>query len=107
MDNALIDAFMLKLDLGNIVNGSFASTAYENITKYLSVLFGFQIDKEKVKLRAAVWRNTLLPNYEKMVALYENHRANRDDSDTSSNMKKRRRSSPSALHPSPPPFVKT
>ncbi|KAI9110844.1 hypothetical protein K1719_018282 [Acacia pycnantha] len=149
MDDALIDAFMHELDMGHNVNGTFTTTAYDNIIAYLTMLFGFKVDKDKVKNRwktlkkkyseiydffkggmsgfswnssthtweaedqvweqlievkpkAAHWRNTPLPNYEKMLALYENDRATGDDGDTPSNMKKMRISIPPPTHSSPP-----
>ncbi|KAI9077959.1 hypothetical protein K1719_040088 [Acacia pycnantha] len=73
MDDALIESFTHELDMGH---------------------------KEKPK--AAYWRNTPLPNFEKMLALYGNDRATGDEGDTPSNMKKRGISIPPPAHSGPP-----
>ncbi|KAI9126598.1 hypothetical protein K1719_002194 [Acacia pycnantha] len=43
----------------------------------------------EVKPKATLWRNTPLPNYEKMLTLHGNDRAFGDDGESPSNMKKR------------------
>ncbi|KAI9119128.1 hypothetical protein K1719_009803 [Acacia pycnantha] len=67
MDDALIDTFMHELDLGNKVNGTFTTTAYDNIITYLIALFGFKVDKEEVKNR---WK-TLKWNYSEIYDIFK------------------------------------
>ena len=67
MDDALIDVFMHELDIGNKVNGTFTPTAYDNITQYLSALFGFKVEKEKVKNR---WK-TLKRNFSEIYDIFK------------------------------------
>ncbi|XP_028805170.1 uncharacterized protein LOC114760079 [Neltuma alba] len=67
MDDALIDAFMIEYNEGRKVNGTFTSTAYDNIVRYLSALFGKQIDKDKVKNR---WK-TLKRNFSDVYDIFK------------------------------------
>ena len=66
MDDSLLDAFMHELNIGNKIGGSFTTTAYENITKSLSALFGFKVDKDKVKNR---WK-TLKRNFSEIYDIF-------------------------------------
>jgi len=59
MDDALVDAFMHEFEKGNKVNGTFTTTAYDNITAEICALFGNKIDKLKIKNR---WK-TLKKNF--------------------------------------------
>ncbi|KAI9126820.1 hypothetical protein K1719_002416 [Acacia pycnantha] len=67
MDNTLIDAFMHELEIGNKVKRTFTYTAYDNISQYLSTVFGFKVDKEKVKNR---WK-TLKKKFSEMYDIFE------------------------------------
>jgi hypothetical protein len=40
MDDALINGFMHEFEKGNTINGTFTTTAYDNITVEISALFG-------------------------------------------------------------------
>ncbi|KAI9083242.1 hypothetical protein K1719_034774 [Acacia pycnantha] len=57
----------------------------------------------EVKPKAAYWRNTPLPNYEKMMSLYGNDRATGNECDTPSNMKKNMKKRGISIPP-PSPF---
>ncbi|XP_058759913.1 uncharacterized protein LOC131633218 [Vicia villosa] len=59
MDDALVDAFMHEYEKGNKVNGTFTTSAYENIAAELRALFGNKVDKVKIKNR---WK-TLKKNF--------------------------------------------
>ncbi|GKV35006.1 hypothetical protein SLEP1_g43328 [Rubroshorea leprosula] len=49
MDEALMDAFLHQHNLGNRVNGSFTTKAFENIVNELKEKLGKEVDKDKVK----------------------------------------------------------
>lgn len=68
MDDALIDAFMHEYEKGNKVNGTFTTTAYENIVAELSALFGKKVDKERVKNR---WK-TVKKNFTDVYDIFKN-----------------------------------
>ncbi|XP_028785416.1 uncharacterized protein At2g29880-like [Neltuma alba] len=139
MDDYLVDAFMEQYNCGNKVNGTFTTTAYENIVKEMSALLDIEMDKEKIKNRwktlkknfseiydifknglsgfawnpstqlweaedevwdqlieskpkAANWRDTPFPNYNKMIILYGNNRASGEGTHTIGEMRKRHHS---------------
>ncbi|XP_028768048.1 uncharacterized protein At2g29880-like [Neltuma alba] len=119
MDDYLVDAFMEQYNCGNKVNGTFTTTAYENIVKEMSALLNVELDKEKIKNsgfawnsstqlweaedqvwdqlieskpKAANWRYIPFPNYDKMVTLYGNDRASGEGTHTTGEMRKRRHS---------------
>lgn len=68
MDNALIDAFLNQLNVGNKVGGSFTSKAYEAITHELQEKFERPFAKEKVKSR---WK-LIKKNFAKCYDLFKN-----------------------------------
>ncbi|KAI9089672.1 hypothetical protein K1719_028965 [Acacia pycnantha] len=92
MDDALIDSFTHELDMGNKVNGTFTPTAYGGMSGFSWNPSTHTWEAEdqvweqliEVKPKAANWRNTPLPNFERMLALYGNDRATGDEGDTSS-----------------------
>ncbi|GLU06097.1 hypothetical protein SLE2022_231580 [Rubroshorea leprosula] len=47
MNEALVDAFLHQHNLGNWVNGSFTTKAYENIVNELKEKLGKDVDKDK------------------------------------------------------------
>ncbi|XP_058740988.1 uncharacterized protein LOC131613326 [Vicia villosa] len=59
MDDALVDAFIHEYEKGNKFNGTFTTSAYENIAAELRALFVNKIDKLKIKNR---WK-TLKKNF--------------------------------------------
>ncbi|GLT34090.1 hypothetical protein SLA2020_086320 [Shorea laevis] len=68
MDEALMDAFLHQHNLGNRVNGSFTTKAYENIVNELKEKLGKEVDKDKVKNRI----KTLKANLSKSHDLFKN-----------------------------------
>ncbi|GLT99856.1 hypothetical protein SLE2022_172680 [Rubroshorea leprosula] len=68
MDEALMDAFLHQHNLGNRVNGSFTTKAYENIVNELKEKLGKEVDKDKVKNRM----KTLKANLSKSHDLFKN-----------------------------------
>lgn len=71
MDDVLVDAFMHELEIGNKVKKSFTTTAYDNISRHLSAVFGVKVDKGKLKNR---WK-TLKRNFLEMHEIFESSRS--------------------------------
>ncbi|KAK6932187.1 Myb/SANT-like domain [Dillenia turbinata] len=68
MDDALVDAFMHQYDMGNKMNGTFITKAYENIVKELIEKFGEWLNKEKVRNR---WK-TIKKNFSEPYDIFKN-----------------------------------
>ncbi|GLT99881.1 hypothetical protein SLE2022_172890 [Rubroshorea leprosula] len=80
MDEALMDAFLHQHNLGNRVNGSFTTKAYENIVNEL-----------KEKLGKECMTKSVL-HYDTFVILFGNDRATGEKSETAKELKKKQSS---------------
>ncbi|GLT26306.1 hypothetical protein SLA2020_013870 [Shorea laevis] len=64
MDEALMDAFLHQHNLGNRVNGSFTTKAYENVVNELKEKLGKDVDKDKVKNRIKTLKANLSKSHD-------------------------------------------
>ncbi|KAK9996837.1 hypothetical protein SO802_021523 [Lithocarpus litseifolius] len=89
MDDALIDALLHQLHLGNRNGSVFTTHAYDNTVKELQEKFEKPIDKQKAKPKAKEFKNKPIPNFDKLVELYGKDRATGEQSETASEMSQR------------------
>ncbi|KAL0303812.1 UNVERIFIED_CONTAM: hypothetical protein Sradi_6249300 [Sesamum radiatum] len=69
MDEILLDAFVAKDEKGNMHDGTWTSTAFDNIVKVCVEKFGH------ANPNAAKWRYTRIQNYDKLERLFAKDRA--------------------------------